>query len=199
MEDYKPNSHKSKELAHVENKKIEKVVTGQVTTKKKSGFKKLADVFIEDDIQNVKSYILMDVIVPSIKKAIYDCITDGLDMILNGGRGSKSKGPGSKVSYRSYYDSPTSSRPRRDSAYGSVYDYDELVFANRGDAERVLATLDEIMDQYQMVKVADLYDAAGRTPSSVMFNYGWTNINSAAVIRVREGYMIKLPRALPLD
>ena len=29
--------------------------------------------------------------------------------------------------------------------------------------------------------------------------YGWTDIRNASVIRVRDGYMIKLPKALPLN
>ena len=127
---------------------------------------------------------------------------NGADMLVNGEiTRSKSNTPGSKVSYRSFYDSRDNPpRARIDSRYGSAYDYDELVFETRGDAERVLVTLDEIMDAYKMVKVADLYDASGRTPSSVMFNYGWTDIHTASVVRTVDGYyMIRLPRALPLD
>ena len=42
-EDYKSNSHKSKEEPRREEKKIEKVATGKVKTKKKSGANKVAD------------------------------------------------------------------------------------------------------------------------------------------------------------
>ena len=129
-------------------------------------------------------------------------VNNGADMLVNGEiTRSKSNAPGSKVSYRSFYDRRDDPpRARIDSRYGSAYDYDELAFETRGDAERVLATLDEIMDTYKMVKVADLYDASGRTPSSVMFNYGWTDIHTASVVRTVDGYyMIRLPRALPLD
>ena len=129
-------------------------------------------------------------------------VNNGADMLVNGEiTRSKSNTPGSKVSYRSYYDRRDDPpRARIDSRYGSAYDYDELAFETRGDTERVLVTLDEIMDTYKMVKVADLYDAAGRTPSSVMFNYGWTDIHTASVVRTVDGYyMIRLPRVLPLD
>ena len=202
MEDYKSNSYKSKDQPKtIAEKKIEKVTTGKVTTKKKSGIAKAAEMFFAEDIRSVKRYVVMDVLLPALKRTFLDMINNGADMLVNGEiTRSKSSTPGSKVSYRSYYDRRDEPpRARRDSRYGSAYDYDELVFETRGDAERVLVTLDEIMDTYNMVKVADFYDAAGRTPSSVMFNYGWTDIHTAAIVRTSDGYMIRLPRALPLD
>ena len=86
MRDYKPNSHRFKEeQKESSEKKVEKVVTGKVKTKKKSEVRKLADIFIPGDISNVKSYILMDVLVPAVKKAISDIVVDGIDMILYNG------------------------------------------------------------------------------------------------------------------
>ena len=29
--------------------------------------------------------------------------------------------------------------------------------------------------------------------------YGWTNIRSAEAVRVRDGYILKLPKAMPID
>lgn len=107
MNDYKPNSHRFKEEqkeAQVEEKRIEKVVKGNVKTKKKSEISKVADVFISEDITNVKNYILMDVLVPAIKKAVKDIVTDGVEMILYGSTGRRDKKPGSNVSYARYYD-----------------------------------------------------------------------------------------------
>lgn len=92
MEEYKPNSHKSKEEQKnlVPEKRVEKVISGTVKPKKKSEVQKFADVFISEDVNNVKSYIVMDVLVPAIKKAISDIVTNGIDMILYGEAG-KSK------------------------------------------------------------------------------------------------------------
>ena len=203
MEDYKPNSYKSKEQPQpIVEKKVEKVTTGKVMTKKKSGIAKAAKMFFAEDIRSVKRYVIMEVLLPALKRTFLDMVNNGADMLVNGEiTRSKSNTPGSKVSYRSFYDRRDDPpRARIDSRYGSAYDYDELAFETRGDAERVLATLDEIMDTYKMVKFADHYDASGRAPSSVMFNYGWTDIHTASVVRTVDGYyMIRLPRALPLD
>ena len=62
MEEYKPNSHKSKEEQKnlVPEKRVEKVISGTVKSKKKSEMQKFADVFISEDVNNVKSYIVME-------------------------------------------------------------------------------------------------------------------------------------------
>ena len=60
-----PNSYKYKERARTENgekneKKIEKVIVGEAKTKKKSTFSK--------DVENVKDYVIKDVLIPLINK-----------------------------------------------------------------------------------------------------------------------------------
>ena len=203
MEEYKPNSHKYKEdqkRSTLEKKKVEKVIAGTVKSKKKSEIRKFTDVFISEDIDNVKSYILLDVLIPAIKKAISDIVTNGIDMILYGETGkTKSYSTASKISYRSYYDGRNG---RID--YSSIrtkigYNYDDIIFDNRGEAEDVLSRMDELISTYGLVSVADLYDLVGITGNYTDNKYGWTNIRSASVIRVRDGYMLKLPKALPLD
>ena len=62
-----------------------------------------------------------------------------------------------------------------------------------------MSRMDEIVGTYGTVSVADLYDLVGITGAYTDNKYGWTDIRSASVVRVRDGYMIKLPRALPLN
>lgn len=202
MEEYKPNSHKYKEDQNrsAPEKKVEKVIAGTVKSKKKSEIRKFTDVFISEDINNVKSYILLDVLIPAIKKAISDIVTNGIDMILYGETGkTKSNSIASKVSYRSYYDGRNGRRDYSAIRTKISYNYDDIIFDNRGEAEDVLSRMDELISTYGLVSVADLYDLVGVTGNYTDNKYGWTNIRSASVIRVRDGYMLKLPKALPLD
>lgn len=196
MEEYKSNSHKSKDE---EKKAIAKVVTGEVKTKKKNEVQKFADTFISEDIANVRSYILMDVLVPALKKAISDVVTNGIDMILYGEPGrTKKSTTASKVSYRSYYDR-TSDRDDYISSRRRGFEYEDIILETRGEAEEVLMRMDELIDTYGIVSVGDLYDLVGIQGDYTVNKYGWTNIRNAQVIRVRDGYMIKLPKALPLN
>ena len=103
------------------------------------------------------------------------------------------------MSYRKYYDD----REHRDSGSGnrtrSGYEYDDIIIENRGEAEDVLSRMDELIDQYGLVSVADLYDLVGINGNYTDNKYGWFNIRTASVVRVRDGYMIKLPKAVPLN
>lgn len=199
MVDYKSNSYKSKEekKADVPEKKVEKVISGTARTKKKSEFSKFANTFISEDIQSVKDYILMDVLVPAVKKAISDVVTNGIDMILYGESGSKrSSSTASKISYRSYYDRPNDREYHRSSGF----DYDDILLDSRGEAESVLDRMDELISTYHVVSVADFYELADITNENYMNNkYGWKDIRSAKIVRTRDGYMIRMPRALPID
>ena len=201
-EEYKSNSHRSKEgknEALTDRKKVEKVVHGRVRTKPKSGVSKITDIFISEDAANVKSYIVMDVLVPAVKKAISDIVRDGIDMILYGeSRGRKSSSASGYVSYRDY--SRSDDRDRfRDSRSRSSYAHDDIVLDSRGEAEEVLTRMDELIDTYGNVSVADLYDLVGKSSEYTDNKYGWTNIRNAEPIRVRDGYMLKLPKALPIN
>lgn len=201
MEDYKPNSQKSKTEPKEERQKLEKVVKGTVKTKKKSELHKFADIFISEDVQNVKSYVFMDLIVPGIKKILFDIITDGADMFLFGGHGRHKKNtPSSSVSYRSYYDQRddrkyTDNRPKS----RTRYEREDIILDSRGEAEEVLERMSELIDTYGMVTVADLYDLIGKSCEYTDNKYGWTNIRNAEAVRVRDGYMLKLPKALPIS
>jgi hypothetical protein len=202
--DYKPNSHKSKEEQKTQDdKKIEKVVKGPVKVKKKNELSKLADVFISEDARNVKSYVLMDVLVPAIKKAISDIVTDGIDMILYGttGKSGRRRSTADKISYRSYYDRRDDDRrSMNDSGTRTRYSYDEVIIDSRGEAEAVLSRMGEVIDRYGVVSVADFYEMVGEKGEYTDNKYGWNSIRNAEVVRVSGGgYMIRLPRAMAID
>lgn len=205
MEEYKPNSNKSKEEQATREKKVEKIVSGKVKSKKKSEIRKFADVFIAEDINNVKSYIVNDVLVPAAKKAVSDIVTNGIDMILYGESRHDSRGSASsKISYRSYYDranNRTTSRDVRPTNRTRMgYAYDDIILDNRREAEDVLCRMDELIATYGLVSVADMYDLVGITGEYTDNKYGWTDIRSASIVRTRDGgYMIKMPKALPLN
>lgn len=203
MQDYKPNSYKYKEeqKENTEKKKVVKVVKGTAKPKKKSEIQKITDVFISEDISNVKNYILLDVLVPAVKDTISSIVKNGIDMLIYGEArsGSKKSTNASRVSYRSYYDDGKRSEPVRSrSLHG--FDYDNIVFDNRGDAEMVLEAMDDIIEQYGIVSVGELYELADVTTTNYMVNrYGWTDIRSAMPVRTRDGWMIKLPKPVPIN
>jgi hypothetical protein len=207
---YKSNSHKSRDLPgipkeSVSEKRVEKVVSGLAKPKKKTEVRKFADVFLSEDIGSVKSYILLDVLVPAIKKLFSDIITNGVDMILYGGTGrsGRNSSNASKISYQKYYDRDESRKPynQPQNHRRNNFDYDEIIFETRGDAESVLQALEEVISQYGSASIADLYDLANMSTNNyTATKYGWNEIPSTCKpIRIRDGYILKLPRAVPLN
>ena len=188
-------------------KRVQKVARGPVKTKTNE-VRKLADIFISEDIANVKNYIFMDVLVPAIKKAVYDIVTNGIDMFLYGGSGrSKSNSNAPKVSYRNYYDQKNNSnsnsnyRGSENTKQHTGFDYEDIVFSNRGDAELVKQQMRDVIARYGVVTIADMYEMAdpNLTAPYTSHKYGWMDVSSAEAVRVRDGYILKLPRAVPID
>lgn len=201
MEDYKPNSYKSREAQSQnteEKKKVEKVVSGKAIPKKKTEMQKLASSVFAEDWAKVKDYTLKEVLIPTISEGLYTVITSALSMLLLGGKGRISKGTGaSKMNYQGYYNRPTERQTSTKTR--NSYAYDDVVVENRGEAEEVLDRMYDILETYKMVSIADLYELVGFDVQYTDNKYGWTDLRNAGVERVRDGYLIKLPKASPLD
>lgn len=200
MAEYKSNSHKTRDGVSEPEKSLAPVITGTAVTQKKSGFGRIAGSIIAEDLHSVGSYILTDVLIPALKKSLDDIVSNGIHMLLYGKAAESRSGvSASRISYGSYY-SKSQSEPLRANPSASALDYDNIIFSNRGDAEAVLVAMEDILDNYQVVSIGDLYELSDiPTPNYTVNKYGWTNLRSAQVIRVSEGYMLKLPRALPIN
>lgn len=202
MQEYTPNSHKYREsqktTTSAKREKVDKIVTGTVKTRQKSGLHKAAESFFNEDISSVKSYALYEVFIPGAKKLISEVIKNTADAVFGTGRSSGDRGRSeSKISYRKYsdrYDDYPTSRVVR-----SRFDYDDIVFTNRGDAEVVLDKLDDLIHVYKYARVADLYDFAGHSHPYTYNDYGWTSLRTAEIVRVSDGWIIKTPKAMPIE
>ncbi len=202
MNEYQGNSHKSKEESSREvmpPKKVERVATGK--PRRKNEVRKLADAFITEDVHSVKDYIIQEVLLPAAKKAISEMVSSGIDMLLYGETKSKNRSRNeSRVSYTKYYERERERDYERGARTRSRgYDYDDIILDTRREAEEVLDRMQDLIDNYGMVSVADLYDLVGINGSYTDNKYGWTHLRSADVQRVRDGYLLKLPKALPFD
>lgn len=192
----------------VEEKKIEKVITGTVKKQKRSFGKKLAETFLEDDTKSVGNYIFHDVLIPAAKSMICDIVGWGgfAEILLFGDkRGSRTRREGGKsyTSYGSYYRGSDKDRDRDRRDISRVararHDFDEIILDTRGEAEDVLSRLVDLVLDYDQATVADLYDLVGISTNFTDNKYGWTDLHNASVTRVRGGYLINLPRPQPLD
>ena len=183
-------------------KKVEKVISGEAKLKQKSGFRKMADNFVAEDMSKVKSYAIHDVLIPGIKEGIWNIFTNCLDIFLFGGSRRTNKNyRGEKISYIDYTNRYSKSSPATEDRFKphSVYDYKDVTVNSYGEAQAVIDQLSAIIDQYGQASVADLYESVGVTHNFTDLKYGWNNLSTAEIRRVRDGYAIDLPRVRPLD
>lgn len=199
LNDLKPNSDKYKERTKKESEKnLERIVTGNVSVKKKNDIQKFAETFVKEDLNTVKSYIWTEVLLPAFKAVI----SDSVNMMLYGetSRNRRTNNRrASQVSYSSYYDRPNDRREPNYVRSASRYIFDDLKFEDRGDADEVLSTLDDLLNRYPSVSIADLNELVGITGRYTDNKYGWTDISQAYIERTRDGYILRMPKAIPLD
>lgn len=205
---YPGNSDKKRMNQQEEPKKeIKKVASA--TKRKKSMAKKFKEAFVgeDGDDQSVADYILYDVLVPAAKNTISDMVTGGIEMILYGERRGSSRmnrdRGRSYVNYSGYSTRMDDNRARngsrvRRSARDRVYN-DDIIIPTRGEAEQTIDSLLDIIDQYGSASIADLYSLTGIDSDFTDNSYGWTNLSTASVSRTRDGYILNLPRAYPID
>lgn len=206
---YTPNSHKVKEEAVEkanEEKRVQQVTTGNVTIKKPSIGKRIADSFKGDDVQNVGSYLLFDVMLPAAKTLISDMVTQGIERALFGESSTRPRPSSSRSGYQSYN---RMHNPARQGFSGpattsrlEVRDpnaFDDIILEYREDAVKVLDVMRDILDQYGVVSVADLRESVGQSGNFTDNKSGWYDLRNAGVARSRGGYVLNLPRPERLD
>lgn len=181
--------------------KFSKVAKGKVVTKKRGAGRMFADAFLGDDIMDVKTYLIQEVLVPTIKNTIVDVVGGGIEMLLLGRSGGRryvnNSRPGqSYVSYNSCTNNRTGnmSYNRTTNRYG----VDDIIFETRGDAEATLDAMFDAIKDYGGIAVAELYDMLDRPCVHTDYNWGWKDLGSASVRRVPNGYLLVLPKAISL-
>lgn len=87
--------------------------------------------------------------------------------------------------------------------YGSLHNYEydsnDIVYQSKGDAVQALACVYELLSEYGVVRVSDLYHVSGYNAEYPDHRYGWFDIDSARIEEVKNGYIIRMPKALLLS
>lgn len=194
-----------------EKKKITQITEGEVIRKKPSRTKRLKEIFFGGDARGALGFVAMDVLVPAAKDMIADAGREAIERMVFGdtrrSRGYRSEGPTRySGNYRpmggSWGAPPWRSEPQREMSRTarSQHRFDELFLSSRGEAERVIDTLQEIVEQYNQATVADLYELVGITSAYTDHKYGWTDLRGSRVQHSRGGtYLLDLPKPEPLD
>ena len=213
MDSYPSNSHKSKnnEPAEEPTKRVERVVESQVLRRKKPLGKRFIETFFGGEARNVGPYVFFEVILPAMKDTIADVTSQSVERMLWGESRSTSRRSGNRSGYGNSYVSYNRFSPnsrdggRRDEPRGpsrrarATHDFDEIILATRAEATEVIDRLFDLVSRYEAATVADLYEMVGVEGNYTDDKWGWTDVRGAGVTRIRNGYLLDLPRPEPLD
>lgn len=209
FDNLKGNSFKYRESQQNGDEKAKKVTTGKVqivndTDKKETGFKKFASAFVANDLKTVKNYLIWDVGIPWLKKGALDMFHKGVDKFFGGNysnNNNRNNGNGAYVSYGSQYSGNATSvtpyrkyDPNRQGGLSTI----TARFDSREDAEAVLFQMNDILGRFNIVKVSDFYESCGMPTEYTWHRYGWTDISSARVDALADGFEIRMPRPILL-
>ena len=187
-DDYGSNSHKSKENAQ-DRPKAKPQNVKRASPSLRRVFK---DVFIAEDVKDVKSYFIFDILIPGVKEAILSV----LEMLLLGSI-SRSAGYSDRhVDYASYSRNKGKRKEKKDK-----FVLEDIIFRTRGEAEEVLQHLIEDAEQYGQISVGAFKEEIGVSSEYTDHDYGWAyeDIRKSGVSRSRNGFIINFPRVTPLD
>lgn len=202
------NSHKQREAAAEAEKKA---LPAKKQVKSES--------VLEKEAHGIAGFLVQEVVVPSLKEMAYSIAEETGKAILKtiktaifgaGGSPKRRSSSGGYVSYQEYYrrkqdddpfysDNELRERNRSHSARKAGRFASEK-FGSRGEADMVLDTLVETLEQYGMATVSDFYEYAGRPEHSRWTDndWGWTSLSSAEVRQSPGGWYVRLPEPRPL-
>lgn len=201
IDDLKPNSNAYRESRD----RLDPIIKrGSVVSTKKPFSQKLKDTFIGEDIEDVKKYIMMEVIIPGVKKTILSAIRmaffgepeDDHYYSRNSTRHTDYAG---RYKGRSYSTASPRKREREYRSDDEKVDYKNIVLRNREDAEDLVDEMKERIRKYGSVSIADLFDLINVTGNYNDNNWGWRDERDIGIRRINSGFLLDVRRAEYLD
>ena len=203
---FQGNSFKSRREASQEtSSKLKSVVSEKPVVGKKKW--RLIDCFYTPSDKSLGEYIMEDLVIPNVKRAIGTTLHGVITKIFGVGTGYGTSykavnnwwndGRGeSYVEYSARAAQPGSrSRSQQNQPHVST-DLESYALRTREDAERVLEGLDAYLETYDAVPVSAFFELIGITAPHTYYDFGWTNLSSAKVVTNENGYSIRFPKPI---
>lgn len=191
--------------APAKRESLQPVVKGPVTRKKKSLGKRLAEMFIGKDVEDIKEYILFTAVIPTIQNIICD-----IPQLIFFGRPSPRSIYGQPIDPRQNYTNYSrlsftqDPKPRTD-MYGRPvsdrknYMFDDPVFRTYAEAEIIRSHMVDLVQQYGYVTVAQLNELMNiKSQNFTDYDWGWRSLAACDIMQIREGYLLSLPKVIYL-
>lgn len=209
MEQYPSNTLKerNKQAQQKPKPELKCVVTGKSKPVPQSIWSKVFVGIKPASGQTMKSFIFDEIVTPLIQRAVVEGVTGAINYLVKGDAYADRKATNSFGKSYINYNGISSGKPTGGngqyvySGKNSGMDIENVWFESRVDAQRVLDEMMGVIAQYDILTVNGFYDLIGRTslidPSNEKF--GWSDLRNAYITGARGGWIIHLPRPMPID
>lgn len=184
----------------VPKKQIQAVVSGAKKVERPATRRFFDSLFAESP-KNLAKKVGRDVVVPRIKQGFEQAFNEFLSGMLWGGdktpanlvQGTVIRGGAQSYSNISTQNAMLAARQATQPSQNSG-NYQDLTVPTQQYAEALLANMFDLLNQYRVVAVADLYELAGLGTSPSDNAYGWTSLEGSRISPRGGGYLLELPR-----
>ena len=210
MEQYPSNTLKERNKPQGQQQKpkpeLKCVVSGKSKPVPKSIWSKVFVGIKPTSGQTMKEFIFDEIVTPLIQRAVVEGVTGAINFLVKGDAYADRKDIQKFGKSYINYNGISSGKPNGGNNYvysgkNTGMDIENVWFESRADAQRVLDEMNGAIAQYDILTVNGFYDIIGRTsiidPSNERF--GWSDLRNAYVTAFRGGWVLHLPRPLPID
>lgn len=189
-------------------KKVEPVVASSKQVQRPASRRFFDSVFADSPKEILKN-VVKTTFVPRLKAGVEEALGGLISGMLWGDprnrpmsnvvQGTVIRGGG--VNYNAISNSPSSMAAIAGPQGRTSHGYRDLVFPTLQDAEAVLGYLYGCINEYRVVAVGDLYEAANQPASAIQISdnhIGWTSLDGARISAGRNGYVLELPRPVAI-
>lgn len=176
-------------------KKVDAIVSGKVSDKKPSNFSRIKDEIIKSDFSSISSAVMSEIIIPKMTDLFFNALDSGLHMLFYGNIGNRtttSQGP--KRDYTAYSKNTISTTRTSSRVSGLDIDYRDVILEDVSEAKRLVMNIENVLDTHGELSVADLYAMADiKKYDTIYNNYGWREMKPRPLIKVKDGWLVKMP------
>ncbi len=183
-----------------DTKKIDYTAPKGKVTLKKSKMNSLGKSVIQGSITDAIALAFTELIIPAGRDLLFDVVTSVSQTLIYGESEPPSTSNGvNRIPYSSISNYNRVGRPTSRVQKIRQRPEDGFIFERKSDADTIIEELREACDSFGVVTVQALYEICDKTAPYTANKYGWMNLDDARVERTRDGYVLKLPRSMPLD
>ncbi len=173
----------------------EKVLEGDIKPEKKSLMKRIADAFIAVDANDIKTYLIFDVLIPGLKRGAEDLLHMALYNDKKSDRVTRSRGTSSirRLEYSSI-------RPARDGDEAvlnrnTLAGNTDLVFPTRQKAEEALDMVSARISACGFATLKYYYTITRQPTEWPQEKWCWRSLDGVTIVQSQSGgYVLKMPR-----